>query len=332
MDNDKKLPQFGSLPKKAISWRAIAGGLTTVFAILLLLNLIGIAVGFSTIEPTEEGNALSGVGTGAIIWWILSNLIAIFIGARVAARVGVSFSNKGGVMQGFLTWALYCILSYLVVFSAVGNVISGVGSIITKTAVEVGNSLVSQNTSTDNQDVEVGDVNWQEAKSEFYALLRDTEKEALDPQRLESQAEDLANATEDQAVQAVKDPTTLDEEVDKVFQKAENEFANSLDALDKEALTNVIVNRSNLSKEEASNMVDNYVESYEEVVDDAQVYLKKTKEEVVDQTEDAAQGIAKAALYVSIALILGVIVAVLGGLNGVSSLRKEYKDQLGNDY
>lgn len=332
MEDEKKLPQFGYSPKKAISWRAIFGGIITVFAILLVLNLFGIAVGFSSIEPTEEGNPLSGIGTGTVIWWILSNLIALFIGARVAARAGVSFSNKGGIMQGFLTWALYCVFSYLLIATAVGKIISGVGHIVTKTAAETGKAMIDQISQQKTDGTEAVTIDWDQAKAEFYALLEDTEKEALDPDELESRAEEVAETAKDEAIEAAKDPATADEEINDIFEKAENEFAESLEALDREALVNVLVNRTDLSREEAGNVVDNYIETYEEIVSEAETFLETAEEEINEQAEAAAKAVSKAALYLSITLMLGMIVAMFGGFIGVRSLRREYKDQLGDVY
>lgn len=332
MENDKKLPQFGHLPKKAISWRAIFGGLVTVFAILLVLNLIGVAIGFSTIEPTEEANPLSGLGIGTVIWWIVANLIALFVGGRVAARAGVSFTTKGGIMQGFLTWALYCVLSYLLIASAVGKIISGVGSIVMETAVMAGEALVSQSSQDKAKVADGGTINWQQAKSEFFALLEDTEKKALDPDRLESQAENVVETAEERGVEAAKDPATINQEVNKVFDKAEREFAESIEALDREALVNLVVNRTDLSREKAGKVVDNYIETYEEIVSGAETFIDNAKEEINEQAEAAAEAVAKAAMYVSITLILGMIVAVLGGFMGVRSLRNEYRDQVGEEY
>lgn len=330
MNNDKNLAQFGHLPKKAVSWRAIFAGLVTVFAILLVLNLIGIAVGFSAIEPTEEKNPLSGIGTGTVIWWILSNLIAIFFGAIVAARAGVSFSDKGGIMQGFLTWGLYCVLSYLIIASAVGKIISGVGNVITTSAVETGKALMSQKSKV--KDGMLGNIDWQHAKDEFYAVLEDTEKKALDPDRLESQANEVKTSAEEQVKAVAKDPASVEEEVNEVFNKAENEFSESLEALDREALINVMVNRTNLSRGEASKTVDNYLETYKEVVSEAKAFIENAKQEIAKQAEAAAEAASKAAMYLSITLILGILVAALGGYVGVKSLRSDYKDQLHDDY
>ncbi|SDG49818.1 hypothetical protein [Psychroflexus sediminis] len=333
MENDeKKISKFGQMPKKAISWRAIFGGLVTVFSIMLLLNLIGIAIGFGAIDPAEEQNALSGVGTGAIIWWILSNILALFVGARLASRAGVSFTDKGGIMQGFLTWALYCLLSCLLVFTAVGKVISGVGNAISFAALQASEVMVNEHTQDDGNDFEISDISWQEARAEFYALLEDTEKKALDPDRLESKAEDVAETAENQAVDAAKNPAALEEEVNKVFEKAEEEFSQSLEALDREALVNILVNRSDLSEQEARKTVNNYVDTYKGVKSEAKAFLNNAQKELAEKAEAAAEAASQAALYLSITLILGIIVAAFGGLTGVRSLRNEYRDQLNDKY
>ena len=54
---------------------------------MLVLNLLGIGIGLASINPVTEQSPFSGVGTGAIIWWVVSNLIAIFAGGYTAARL-----------------------------------------------------------------------------------------------------------------------------------------------------------------------------------------------------------------------------------------------------
>jgi len=61
-----------------ISWGAIFAGGLTALAVSILLHLLGAGIGFSTIDPLQAGSTMKGLGTGALIWWIIANLIALF--------------------------------------------------------------------------------------------------------------------------------------------------------------------------------------------------------------------------------------------------------------
>jgi len=50
-----------------ISWGAILAGTLTALAVVSMLNLLGLGIGFSTIDPMTENDLLNGLGTGTLI-------------------------------------------------------------------------------------------------------------------------------------------------------------------------------------------------------------------------------------------------------------------------
>lgn len=324
------LNSYNKVPRKGISWPAIFGGVVCIIAVMLLLNLLGLAFGFGTINPTEESSPLSGIGTGSWIWWVASNIIALFIGGYVAGRVGISFYNKSGMIQGILTWALYTFLSAWILTSAVGSLISGVGN-------AVGNVLSGgqdqqqqqmqqaqqQNQQQQNQRLE---ISFEQAKQRIYGLLEDTGKQALDPDRIENKVEDVAETARNNAQTGVRQPGQIDQEIEQIFSEARNEFQNTFQALDKEALVNVITERTNMSEAEARRAVDNYLGQYENLRQQAEQFFQNVEQQAEQTAGNVAQALADAAKWLFIALIIGAIVAALGGYAGVASLRKDYEN------
>lgn len=187
MDNTKKVNPYTHEPKKGISWRAIFAGTLTVLTILLILNLIGIAIGLGVIEPTEEINPLNGIGVGALIWWVVSNLIALFAGGFVAARVGVSLTDISGVVQGIMTWSLYALVSIWLLTTAIGTVISGVGTTVSDVISASGEAADIEYAPDIEEYVAELDMKLDDAKVELYSLLRDA---GIDPDELESDIRD----------------------------------------------------------------------------------------------------------------------------------------------
>lgn len=320
------LNSYDAVPRKGVSWRAIFAGTVTVLSVILVLNLIGLAIGLGTIEPTEESNPLSGIGTGALIWWIVSNLLALFLGGFVAARVGVSFSSKSGMVQGVMTWALYTIISAWLLTSAVGSIISGVGNVVSGVLSTAGKAVEQQVAPMIENQLQEVDYSLEKAKQDFYALLEDTNKQQLNPDTLQNQASTVASQAEREAQRAAKRPGAVDQQVEDIFSKAKNQFENSYEALDKEALVNVLMERTDMSRAEAERTVENYSAQYEQVRQKAENFLQQTKEQANKQAENVAQAVSDASLYLAIALILGIIVAAAGGFAGVSNLRSDYED------
>ena len=67
-------------PRRRISWGAVFAGALLALITQLGLSLLGAGIGLSTIDPMEERNPLSGIGTGAVIWYALSTLVALYVG------------------------------------------------------------------------------------------------------------------------------------------------------------------------------------------------------------------------------------------------------------
>lgn len=285
-------------PEKSISWRAIFAGTLAVLSILLILNLIGLWIGLGVINPTEEANPMSGVGVGSVIWWVLSNLIALFAGGFVAARAGVSFTNISGVLQGIMTWALYTVISAWLLTTLAGNIISGVGSAVGGVLSTTGETVGDRIGSIIDDQVEELDVTLKEAKQEFYQLLDDADREELQEEF----------------------------NIEEIFRNPINLLENTFEAVDREALVNILVERTDMTESEAQQAVDELLAEYENLREEAEMLAEEAEETAREQGEEAADAISSASIYLAIALILGVIAAAFGGLMGVKNLRDDYEN------
>jgi len=81
---------------KNISWGAVIAGAVTFFAVLFLFSLITTAIGLGTFDPTSS-NPMDGVGTGTLIWTILTLILSYAAGGFVAGLA----SGKTGLLHGF---------------------------------------------------------------------------------------------------------------------------------------------------------------------------------------------------------------------------------------
>jgi len=112
------------------SLSAIIAGALVALAIQLTLSLLGIGIGAATVDPRTETNALSGLGVGSAIWLVLTNIIAMFIGGCVAARLAGAAWPGTGMLHGVATWALASLVGAYFVTSVAGGVLSGATGVI----------------------------------------------------------------------------------------------------------------------------------------------------------------------------------------------------------
>lgn len=310
MKNTKKINPNTHEPKKGVSWRAIFAGTLTVLSILLILNLVGIAFGLGAIEPTEETNPLSGIGTGALIWWIVSNLIALFAGGFVAARVGVSLTDISGVLQGIMTWALYTFLSVWILTTAVGSIITGVGSAVGGVISSTGEAASDAFAPAIEKQVEDLDLSLDDAKEQFYSLMRDA---GTEPEEVESNVEEDVS-------QGLRDG-----DVEQAFRDAKDRLTETFEEVDKDELVSILVERTEMSRSEAEDAVGNALADYESLRKDVDEFLARAEETAIETGEEVAEAGAKAAGYLSLALIFGLFAAAIGGIFGVRDLRDDYE-------
>jgi len=138
--------------KNRVQWGPIAAGVLTSLATLLLLTVLGLAVGSSAFEP---GTDASDWGTGAGIWGGISAIIALFVGGWVAAKTAAVGGNFGGLMNGLMAGIATILLLIWLTTTGLSNVLGFLGSNIADIT-----SVASETLGVDVDDATTGtDVN-----------------------------------------------------------------------------------------------------------------------------------------------------------------------------
>ncbi|HNY66720.1 MAG TPA: hypothetical protein PKM41_14905 [Deltaproteobacteria bacterium] len=111
--------------------------------IQITLVMLGLAIGFGTIQPAVQGGALQGFGIGAAIWWILSSIIALFAGGWVSSRLAGLQRKFDGALHGLATWALVTLLTIYLLTSGIGFVVGGAFGVV-KDAIGISTQAAAQ--------------------------------------------------------------------------------------------------------------------------------------------------------------------------------------------
>ena len=120
--SDGSLMGRGSGFLRGLSWSAIFAGALVALVVMIVLNILGLAIGAATIDV---GVQQQGLGIGAGIWWTVSALIALFCGGWVAGRLSQSMDRGEGLLHGIVTWSLFVFASVLALTTAVGQLLGG---------------------------------------------------------------------------------------------------------------------------------------------------------------------------------------------------------------
>jgi hypothetical protein len=119
---------------RRISWGAIIAGLIVALVTQILLTMLGVAIGASTVNPLQEQSPLEGLGTGAAIWWVASSLISLFLGGSVAGRLAGVPRKGDGALHGIIMWGTATLITFLLVGTALGGLFGGAFGAIKQSA------------------------------------------------------------------------------------------------------------------------------------------------------------------------------------------------------
>jgi len=115
-----------TLKENRTIWSAIFAGTVITLVIQITLALLGIGIGFSTINPATEAVPVGmALGIGSVIWWLLISIVALYFGGWTASRLAGIHSRLSGMMHGLITWGMTSLVMVFLFTSTMGAVLSG---------------------------------------------------------------------------------------------------------------------------------------------------------------------------------------------------------------
>lgn len=310
---------------KPMLWGAVFAGAVIAMVVQLLLSVLGIAIGASTINPLQEVNPVDGIGIGAGIYWVVSATLSLFAGGYAAGTLVAVQETRTRALHGLTMWGIATILFFMLLSSGVGRIIGGtanviggaaglMGDAVESVAPEVASAIGSQ---VDGQDIE---LDLSQLREEARQFLRETGDPALDPERLEQRAEGVEEQAAAGAERVATDPGSLGDELGSLIDRIEQEGREVISETDRDDLVNVVMERTGQSRAEASATVDNWEQTYQQTYQDAREALDEAAADAEQTAREwgdaAASGIATAAWWTFFMLLLGAVAATVGAIVG----------------
>jgi len=302
----------GSL--RRVSWGAIIAGMVVAISVQMVLSLLGAGIGLSTIDPLRYSSPdASSFGIGAGVWWAVSSIISLFAGGWVAGHLAGSAEKTDAMLHGLVTWGLAAIVTAYLLASAVGAVVRGGANVIGTAATVTASgaaAVAAPAADAAKRELQQSGISFDDIKNQAQKLLMQTGKPALQPEALTEKAETAGQ----QAANTTADGTSA-AEFQSLIQRIVESNKDTVDAADRDAVVNVVVARSGLSKPEAEARVDGWIKTYQ----DARVKFQEQKAAAEAKAREVADATAKAssqaALAAVVALLLGALAAALGGMS-----------------
>ncbi len=314
-----------------VSWSSIIAGVVTFFACLTVLSLIGSAIGFGVAEPTAN-DPLSGVGTGVLIWTIITMILSFIAGGFVS---GIA-ARRVGMLHGFLTWATSVLLLLVMLTTITTSAFASVGTLFGNafSLIGDGGSAVASGieeiveTSTDSATGNLEGVDTDELQGQINEILEDTETPELQPDYLNNQLEETKNEVTEAGKELLLNPENADEILNSLSDSLEQRAKKIGDAADRDAIAESVSSNTDLSEAEAEEATDNIYNGLQTASTEASQRIEETKQQI-DQTiedarvqaEKAANATAKASVFAFIGLVIAMVLTTIAGVWGSNFVR-----------
>lgn len=137
--------------KNRVQFGPIIAGVLTTIVTMLILTVLGLAIGASALEPRDAGE---GLGTAAAIWGIVSAIISFFLGGWVAAKTAAVAGAGSGMINGVMVGAAVITIILWLTGSGVSAVLGTLGSNIGDIVGVVQEETTTQEAQTQAEDAQ----------------------------------------------------------------------------------------------------------------------------------------------------------------------------------
>ncbi|GAB3042130.1 hypothetical protein GCM10027155_03190 [Acinetobacter apis] len=322
--------------KSRISWPSIFAGTLIVLAVSFLLSILGVALGFSMLDPLSDTDIGNGSGTTLGIWTGISLLVSLGIGSFISGKL----TGVHGGVHGFLVWCLSLIVGLFISISTVTTTLNITGSLVGSVTSATGNiaATVGKGTASAFENINFDDILPSSSElmgsnnSNVVDALKKSGIPELQPNYLNSQLDwakkQIQTAVKDVAV----NPQNGEEIINNLMTTLKNRAQSINDSIDKEKIKTALAKNSNMTPKEADQAVENFLKEREVAtqkvneaftqaeasINDAKVKYQELKQQAREKAAVATKAAAKAALWAFIGLFLGALVSIFAGRVGVN--------------
>lgn len=272
---------------RRISWGAIIAGIVVVLIVQLIMMLLGLAIGASTIDPLAgDTPQASTLGIGSAIWGLLTTAASVFAGAWVAGRLAGMPTRTDGLLHGVVTWAAATLIAFYVLTSTAGSLLGGAFGALGNVAQTLGQG---------------GQTLAQGAMQVLPDEIR-TQAEQLFEQAPQAQGQIQQEA---QQAQQATGATNMWDAVQRVVRGVQEGAAPQ----DRQAAINVISQQAGIPPQEAEQRLNQFQQTYQE-------YTQQATQQAREAADAAASTVASVSFWSVLGLLIGAALAAAGGSMG----------------
>ena len=303
---------------------AIIAGTIVALGLMVLFTLLGLAIGVASLEALGEG-----LGFGAMIYIVVTQIISLAAGGFAAARFMSSADTSVAALAGAAVWALTTLIVAFGGVNAGTSAISSSTALVAQTAkttTSAVQAIAPDDMSLPNISEIAGSVSMADLPPELQEALQDAD---VTPSQLRDEArEAFRNVISQQEMSRarsilsatlsdiVAQPSSFSEEVNSMLdQLLEGEDA-VISEEDLSEAESTLQTRLGITENESQQLVDAVQNSFNSAVETLRQTASELQDRLVSAVDNVQSAVSSAALWLFIASLLGLGAAAGAGLYG----------------
>lgn len=310
--------------RRRISWGAILGGTVVGVATIIMLGLLGTAIGLWAVEPGGETDTVGGMAAATGIYFAIVQLVALAVGGYVASRMSATYDRQNAFLHGVVVWAVSTVATVWLAASAAGSIVNASVSAVTGTASALA-SVASAVVPDELPDFSMPDIEMEDLPPRIRTALRN---QGMTADNLKSEAQEAfrnvisqreqRNAQRiatDAAVDIIRNPGDATSAIESAIDRLVGE-GGVVSEEDRKQLLAEMRTRLGITEAEAEQMLEKWQNKAQQALADAQAALEEARREAVQALDNATDAVGTTAMWAFVALVLGLFAAGFGAKAG----------------
>ncbi len=243
-----------NLPRPtAISWGAILAGLFTMLGVSWLLYLLGVSIGVSIADASDDTLLDDGLPQAVALWMVISAAAAYFIGAALASRLAGAVDETVGMLHGLTLWGVATVATLMLGYCGVSTLLQTGQSFIASTGQAAATAIAGTAEAAATGASAAVDGAQSLADTELPDDLRSELKNRV--------AEAVASVDSEEAD---VDPEDVEQAIEGLDDETFNELVANLTDNDQESASELIAESTSLNADQAEALIEGVYEELEE--------------------------------------------------------------------
>ena len=315
---------MGDAGNSRVSLSSVLVGTVIAMGLMVLFTLLGMAIGAASLDAAGQG-----LGIGAAIYLVITQLISLAAGAFAASRLLNTYDAPAAIMAGVSVWAL---TTLIVAFGGIGagksaintsaglvsQVAQGAGSAVQAVTPDdislpdiseiAGNVSLSDLPPEVQQALEEADVTPEDLRAELGEAFRNV----ISQQEMARARSILSSTVSD----VIANPSSFEEEINAAIDQLVGGDNAVLSEEDLAQATNTLQRRLDISDAQAQQLADSVRSRFDTAVETLRQTAADLQQRLVTAADRVQSAVATSALWLFIASLLGLAAAAGAGFFG----------------